>query len=197
MALIENSKAFLESQGKYISENEKRILRRVIRLSRIEDSSIRIQYLDEAIDIGKKMELQIDRMKSQDEAIKNLKEEINSITNQTSTIKGQIDNTKRDFVAILGIFAAIFMAFDSGLKIDLAIFDKKGLDGLIALCLFMFASFFTLILLHSLYRFVKDIANSNQNFNKTNSKEYTVSIVLLIVIFITVAVVVGVKTYKN
>ncbi|WP_229257998.1 hypothetical protein [Helicobacter pylori] len=85
----------------------------------------------------------------------------------------------------------------SGLKINLAIFDKKGLDGLIALCLFMFASFFTLILLHSLYRFVKDIANSNQNFNKTDSKEYKVSIVLLIVIFITVAVVVGVKTYKN
>ncbi|GAA8196628.1 hypothetical protein [Helicobacter pylori] len=131
------------------------------------------------------MELQIDRMKSQDEAIKNLKEEINSITNQTSTIKGQIDNTKKDFVAILGIFAVIFMAFDSGLKIN------------IALCLFMFASFFTLILLHSLYRFAKDIANSNQNFNKTNSKEYTVSIVLLIVIFITVAVVVGIKTYKN
>ncbi|GAA7804677.1 hypothetical protein HpCOL18_10210 [Helicobacter pylori] len=51
-------------------------------------------------------------MKSQDEAIKNLKEEINSITNQTSTIKGQIDNTKRDFVAILGIFATIFMAFE-------------------------------------------------------------------------------------
>ncbi|OOQ15963.1 hypothetical protein [Helicobacter pylori] len=71
VALIENSKAFLESQGEYISENEKRILRRVIRLSRIEDSSIRIQYLDkEAIDVGKKMELQIDRMKSQDEAIK-------------------------------------------------------------------------------------------------------------------------------
>ncbi len=46
VALIENSKAFLESQGEYISENEKRILRRVIRLSRIEDSSIRIQYLD-------------------------------------------------------------------------------------------------------------------------------------------------------
>ncbi len=162
VALIENSKAFLESQGEYISENEKRILRRVIRLSRIEDSSIRIQYLDkEAIDVGKKMELQIDRMKSQDEVIKNLKEEINSITNQTSTIKGQIDNTKRDFVAILGIFAAIFMAFDSGLKINLAIFDKKGLDGLIALCLFMFASFFTLILLHSLYRFVKNIASSN------------------------------------
>ncbi|WP_332246057.1 hypothetical protein [Helicobacter pylori] len=113
VALIENSKAFLESQGEYISENEKRILRRVIRLSRIEDSSIRIQYLDkEAIDVGKKMELQIDRMKSQDEAIKNLKEEINSITNQTSTIKGQIDNTKRDFVAILGIFVAIFMAFE-------------------------------------------------------------------------------------
>ncbi|WQU60652.1 hypothetical protein KVE06_06490 [Helicobacter pylori] len=89
------------------------------------------------------------------------------------------------------------MAFDSGLKINLAIFDKKGLDGLIALCLFMFASFFTLILLNSLYRFVKDIANSNQNFNKTNSKEYTVSIVLLIVIFITMAVVVGVKTYKD
>ncbi len=89
------------------------------------------------------------------------------------------------------------MAFDSGLKISLAIFDKKGLDGLIALCLFMFASFFTLILLHSLYRFVKDIANSNQNFNKTNSKEYKVSIVLLIVIFIAVAVVVGVKTYKD
>lgn len=198
VALIENSKAFLESQGEYISENEKRILRRVIRLSRIEDSSIRIQYLDkEAIDVGKKMELQINRMKSQDEAIKNLKEEINSITNQTNTIRGQIDNTKRDFVAILGIFAAIFMAFDSGLKINLAIFDKKGLDGLIALCLFMFASFFTLILLHSLYRFVKDIANSNQNFNKTDSKEYTVSIVLLIVIFITVAVVVGVKTYKD
>ncbi|WP_240648469.1 hypothetical protein [Helicobacter pylori] len=172
VALIENSKAFLESQGEDISENEKRILRRVIRLSRIEDSSIRIQYLDkEAIDVGKKMELQINRMKSQDEVIKNLKEEINSITNQTNTIKGQIDNTKRDFVAILGIFAAIFMAFDSGLKINLAIFDKKGLDGLIALCLFMFASFFTLILLHSLYRFVKDIANSNQNFNKTNSKE--------------------------
>lgn len=198
VALIENSKAFLESQGEYISENEKRILRRVIRLSRIEDSSIRIQYLDkEAIDVGKKMELQIDRMKSQDEAIKSLKEEINSITNQTSTIKGQIDNAKRDFVAILGIFAAIFMAFDSGLKINLAIFDKKGLDGLIALCLFMFASFFTLILLHSLYRFVKDIANSNQNFNKTDSKEYKVSIVLLIVIFITVAVVVDVKTYKD
>ncbi|WP_240445607.1 hypothetical protein [Helicobacter pylori] len=58
VALIENSKAFLESQGEYISENEKRILRRVIRLSRIEDSSIRIQYLDkEAIDVGKKMEL--------------------------------------------------------------------------------------------------------------------------------------------
>ncbi len=37
VALIENSKAFLESQGEYISENEKRILRRVIRLSRIED----------------------------------------------------------------------------------------------------------------------------------------------------------------
>ncbi|MGN8361900.1 hypothetical protein ACR9J3_05385 [Helicobacter pylori] len=114
VALIENSKAFLESQGEYISENEKRILRRVIRLSRIEDSSIRIQYLDkEAIDVGKKMELQINRMKSQDEAIKNLKEKINSITNQTNTIiKGQIDNTKRDFVAILGIFAAIFMAFE-------------------------------------------------------------------------------------
>ncbi len=47
----------------------------------------------------------------------------------------------------------------------------------------------------SLYRFVKDIASSNQNFNKTNSKEYKVSIVLLIVIFI--AVVVVVKTYKN
>ncbi|MFP6344256.1 hypothetical protein ACLGEM_04965 [Helicobacter pylori] len=77
VALIENSKAFLESQGEYISENEKRILRRVIRLSRIEDSSIRIQYLDkEAIDVGKKMELQIDRMKSQDEAIKNLKEKL-------------------------------------------------------------------------------------------------------------------------
>ncbi|WP_331458652.1 hypothetical protein [Helicobacter pylori] len=119
-----------------------------------------------------------------------------AIANQTSTIKGQIDNTKRDFVAILGIFAAIFMAFDSGLKINLAIFDKKGLDGLIALCLFMFASFFTLILLHSLYRFVKDIANSNQNFNKTDSKEYKVSIVLPIVIFIAV-VVVGVKTYKD
>ncbi|GAA7664265.1 hypothetical protein ckin74_08940 [Helicobacter pylori] len=43
---------------------------------------------------------------------KNLKGEINSITNQTNTIKGQIDNTKRDFVAILGIFAAIFMAFE-------------------------------------------------------------------------------------
>ncbi|WQU09428.1 hypothetical protein KVC75_01390 [Helicobacter pylori] len=89
------------------------------------------------------------------------------------------------------------MVFDSGLKINLAIFDKKGLDGLIALCLFMFASFFTLILLHSLYRFVKDTANSNQNFNKTDSKEYKVSIVLLIVIFIAVAVVVGVKTYKD
>ncbi|MGL2500526.1 hypothetical protein ACOWN0_01740 [Helicobacter pylori] len=116
VALIENSKAFLESQGEYISENEKRILRRVIRLSRIEDSSIRIQYLDkEAIDAGKKMELQINRMKSQDEAIKNLKEKINSLfhnSNQTNTIKGQIDNTKRDFVAILGIFAAIFMAFE-------------------------------------------------------------------------------------
>lgn len=37
VALIKNSKAFLESQGEYISENEKRILRRVIRLSRIED----------------------------------------------------------------------------------------------------------------------------------------------------------------
>ncbi|GAA8507622.1 hypothetical protein HpDR57_22700 [Helicobacter pylori] len=49
----------------------------------------------------------------------------------------------------------------------------------------------------SLYRFVKDIASSNQNFNKTNSKEYKVSIVLPIVIFIAVAVVVGVKTYKN
>ncbi|GAA7707646.1 hypothetical protein HpBT0302_08750 [Helicobacter pylori] len=131
--------------------------------------------------------------------LKALKNKLVAITNQTSTIKGQIDNTKRDFVAILGIFAAIFMAFDSGLKINLAIFDKKGLDGLIALCLFMFmfASFFTLILLHSLYRFVKDIANSNQNFNKTDSKEYKVSIVLLIVIFIAVAVVVGVKTYKD
>ncbi|MDW3559488.1 hypothetical protein [Helicobacter pylori] len=86
------------------------------------------------------------------------------------------------------------MAFDSGLKINLAIFDKKRLDGLIALCLFML--FFTLILLHSLYRFVKDIANSNQNPNKTDSKEYEISIVLLIVIFIAV-VVVGVKTYKN
>ncbi|EJB83883.1 hypothetical protein HPHPH9_1302 [Helicobacter pylori Hp H-9] len=42
------------------------------------------------------------------------------------------------------------MAFDSGLKINLAIFDKKGLDGLIALCLFMFASFFTLIFTLSL-----------------------------------------------
>ncbi|MGN8491288.1 hypothetical protein ACR9MG_02775 [Helicobacter pylori] len=84
----------------------------------------------------------------------------------------------------------------AGLKINLAIFDKKGLDGLIALCLFMFASFFTLILLHSLYRFVKDIANSNQNPNKTDSKEYEISIVLLIIIFIAV-VVVGVKTYKN
>ncbi|GAA7248087.1 hypothetical protein HpBGD82_08460 [Helicobacter pylori] len=129
--------------------------------------------------------------------LKALKNKLVAITNQTSTIKGQIDNTKRDFVAILGIFAAIFMAFDSGLKINLAIFDKKWLDGLIALYLFMFASFFTLILLHSLYRFVKDIANSNQNFNKTDSKEYKVSIVLLIVIFITVAVVVGVKTYKD
>ncbi|WP_258222822.1 hypothetical protein [Helicobacter pylori] len=131
------------------------------------------------------------------QSLKTLKKKLVAITNQTSTIKGQIDNTKRDFVAILGIFAAIFMAFDSGLKINLAIFDKKELDGLIALCLFMFASFFTLILLHSLYRFVKDIANNNQNLNKTDSKEYGISIVLLIVIFITMAVVVGVKTYKN
>ncbi|GAA8325420.1 hypothetical protein HpHA55_17730 [Helicobacter pylori] len=56
---------------------------------------------------------------------------------------------------------------------------------------------FSLSFCYTLYRFVKDIANSNQNFNKTNLKEYTVSIVLLIVIFITVAVVVGIKTYKN
>lgn len=67
--------------------------------------------------------------------LKALKNKLVAITNQTSTIKGQIDNTKRDFVAILGIFAAIFMAFDSGLKINLAIFDKKWLDGLIALYL--------------------------------------------------------------
>ncbi|WP_240446750.1 hypothetical protein [Helicobacter pylori] len=89
VALIENSKAFLESQGEYISENEKRILRRVIRLSRIEDSSIRIQYLDkEAIDVGKKMELQIDRMKSQDEAIKSLKEEISGHSKPNQHHKG-------------------------------------------------------------------------------------------------------------
>ncbi|GAA8249798.1 hypothetical protein HpKG65_06310 [Helicobacter pylori] len=73
-----------------------------------------------------------------------------AITNQTSTIKGQIDNTKRDFVAILGIFAAIFMAFDSGLKINLAIFDKKGLDGLIALCLFSCSHRFSLSFCYTL-----------------------------------------------
>ncbi|EJB89094.1 hypothetical protein HpDR134_09530 [Helicobacter pylori] len=104
---------------------------------------------------------------------------------------------KKILLLFLGSLLLSLWRLIVGLKINLAIFDKKGLDGLIALCLFMFASFFTLILLHSLYRFVKDIANSNQNFNKTNSKEYTVSIVLLIVIFITVAVVVGIKTYKN
>ncbi|MGL2861829.1 hypothetical protein ACQKA1_03310 [Helicobacter pylori] len=127
VALIENSKAFLESQGEYISENEKRILRRVIRLSRIEDSSIRIQYLDkEAIDVGKKMELQIDRMKSQDEAIKNLKEEINSITNQTSTIKGQIDNTKKILLLFLGSLLLSLWHLIAGLKLIWLFLIRKG-----------------------------------------------------------------------
>ncbi|AFI05130.1 hypothetical protein [Helicobacter cetorum] len=101
------------------------------------------------------------------------------LNNKIKKTKDRLGNVKRDFVAILGIFAAIFMAFDSGLKINLAVFDKKGLDDLIALCLFMFASFFTLILLHSLYRFVKNIANNNQDANKTDSWEYGISIFLL------------------
>ncbi|MFP6251634.1 hypothetical protein ACLGC8_05275 [Helicobacter pylori] len=46
------------------------------------------------------------------QSLKALKKKLVAIANQTSTIKGQIDNTKRDFVAILGIFVAIFMAFE-------------------------------------------------------------------------------------
>ncbi len=72
------------------------------------------------------MELQIDRMKSQDEAIKNLKEEINSITNQTSTIKGQIDNTKKILLLFLGSLLLSLWHLIAGLKLIWLFLIRKG-----------------------------------------------------------------------
>lgn len=69
--------------------------------------------------------------------------------------KNTLEKQYKDYIAILGIFAAIFMAFDSGLKIELEILNQvndyaKGV-------LIIFIALFTYILLKSFYKFITNV----------------------------------------
>lgn len=81
--------------------------------------------------------------------------EYNNVKNNIDKLKRKQKNITKDFIVILGIFAAIFMAFDSGLKIELEIL--KQVNDYAKGVLIIFIALFTYVLLKSFYKFIVNI----------------------------------------
>lgn len=81
--------------------------------------------------------------------------EYNNVKNNIDKLKRKQKNITKDFIVILGIFAAIFMAFDSGLKIELEIL--KQVNDYAKGVLIIFIALFTYVLLKSFYKFIINI----------------------------------------
>lgn len=119
----------------------------------------------------------------------NLGKKIEEIGKDLTNQKNKIENSTKDFITILGIFAAIFMAFDSGLKIELEILSQvndyaKGL-------LIIFIALFTYMLLKSFYKFIVYVYKTNNYPNNIDDytlkdfleKPINISLVILAIIY--------------
>ncbi|MBZ7991500.1 MULTISPECIES: hypothetical protein [unclassified Campylobacter] len=114
--------------------------------------------------------------------------QIGNLDKKIKTLKAKQKNIAKDYIAILGIFAAIFMAFDSGLKIELEILSQvndyaKGV-------LIIFIALFTYILLKSFYQFIINVYT-----DKVLEKTTNISLKQGILYFILVIVLAGIYCY--
>ncbi|MBZ7987632.1 hypothetical protein [Campylobacter canadensis] len=96
------------------------------------------------------------------------KSEFDSFKSEFDIIKSDANNLKKEFITILGVFAAIFMAFDSGLKIELELLSFIKNDDKILLIIFI--AIFTLFLLLSFYNFISIIYKSDFKNQKTQAE---------------------------
>lgn len=97
-----------------------------------------------------------------------INENISNVESKLDKIRKKTKKITRDFIVILGVFAAIFMAFDSGLKIELE--GLRNISDQTKISVLTLIAIFTMSLLLSFYNFVLGLDNYDL-MNKISIKE--------------------------
>ena len=149
------------------------------------------KHLDSLFKLKDHISLEIARMSDSTKIQLDIEEQINNAKNSLKDFEQTSKNIQKDYIAILGVFAAIILAFVSGLVFSNSILqniDKASIYKLLLISTTI--GFFITNILLFLFNFVKSITRNNENNSVLDPhiSYFNLAAIILILVLLAVSI---------
>lgn len=164
--IIERKNSFLSnnSDKRQIEEALWQVVSDKIEMIYSQAKDRKYEHLDRLFKLKDHISLEIARMSDSTKIQLDIEEQINNAKNSLKDFEQTSKNIQKDYIAILGVFAAIILAFVSGLVFSNSVLqniDKASIYKLLLISVTI--GFFITNILLFLFNFVKSITKSNES----------------------------------
>ena len=189
--IIERKNSFLSnnSDKRQIEEALWQVISDKIEMIYSQAKEEKYEHLDKLFKLKDHISLEIARMSDSTKIQLDIEEQINNAKNSLKDFEQTSKNIQKDYIAILGVFAAIILAFVSGLVFSNSVLqniDKASIYKLLLISVTI--GFFITNILLFLFNFIKSIAKQDNNKNILDPHISYFNLVAIILILVLLAV---------
>ena len=168
-------------------KNEEEFLRHLFKLyDHINLEAVQLQFMASTSEQIRKTESNIqnteDKINEQSKEVNKTKDSIQTTKKEIEQVKNAIEKTQANYVAILGIFASIIIAFVANMSFSASVLqniDKPNTLKLVAIICFL--GIFIVNILNLLFNFIKEIHFGKRESNGCCSKLWLFNIIIIFI----------------
>ena len=191
--IIEKKNSFLSnnSDKRQIEEALWQVISEKIEMIYQQAKDRKYKHLDKLFKLKDHISLEIARMSDSTKIQLDIEEQINNAKNSLKDFEQTSKNIQKDYIAILGVFAAIILTFVSGLVFSNSILqniDKASIYKLLLISTTI--GFFITNILLFLFNFVKSITRNNENNSVLDPhiSYFNLAAIILILVLLAVSI---------
>lgn len=191
--IIEKKNSFLSnnSNKRQIEEALWQVISEKIEMIYQQAKDRKYKHLDSLFKLKDHISLEIARMSDSTKIQLDIEEQINNAKNSLKDFEQTSKNIQKDYIAILGVFAAIILAFVSGLVFSNSVLqniDKASIYKLLLISITI--GFFITNILLFLFSFVKSITRNNENNSVLDPhiSYFNLAAIILILVLLAVSI---------
>ncbi|WP_107691636.1 coiled-coil domain-containing protein [Campylobacter concisus] len=177
----------VEKSLKASDKNEEEFLRHLFKLyDHINLEAVQLQFMTSTSEQIRKTESNIqnteNKINEQSEEVNKTKESIQITKNEIEQVKNVIEKTQANYIAILGIFASIIIAFVANMSFSASVLqniDKPNTLKLVAIICFL--GIFIVNILNLLFNFIREIHFGKRENNGCCSKLWLFNVIIIFI----------------